>query len=108
RSQQHLEMAATWAMADAQAFSGKSTSISVAQISGITRREILDIPSAPSILKKPSAPPLNAEFLFLANLGKIPKSANQQNLADAFNYDGLITVMSDRKKFQVNRYDYRE
>jgi ABC-type nitrate/sulfonate/bicarbonate transport system substrate-binding protein len=108
RSQQHLELAAKWAMADAQAFSGKTTSMSVAQISVITRREILDIPSAPNILKNPSAPPLKAEFLFLANLGKIPKSASQQNLAEAFNYEGLITVMSERKKFQVNRYDYRE
>ncbi|MFZ6749556.1 ABC transporter substrate-binding protein [Undibacterium sp. Ren11W] len=108
RSQRHLETAAKWAMADAKAFSGKATTLSVAQISAITRREILDIPSAPNILKNPSAPPLKAEFLFLANLGKLPATANEQNLAAAFNYDGLSTVISDRKKFQIERYDYRE
>jgi ABC-type nitrate/sulfonate/bicarbonate transport system substrate-binding protein len=108
RSQRHLEMAAKWAMADAKAFSGKATTLSATQISAITRREILDIPSAPSILKNPSAPPLKAEFLFLANLGKLPATANEQHLAAAFSYDGLSRVLSDRRKFQIDRYDYSE
>lgn len=108
RSQLHIEKAAAWAMADAKAFSGKTAALNVAQISSITRREILDIPSAPNILKNPAAPPLKSEFLFLSNLGKIPAAANVGNLATAFNYDGLSKVMSERRKFNIDRYDYRE
>ena len=54
RSQLNLERAAGWALADTQAFAGvpaaAGPNVTVAQIAAITRREILDVPSAPMIL----------------------------------------------------------
>lgn len=106
-SQSNLNTATVWAMADTVAFSGKPAAVSVAQIAAITRREILDIPSAPTILSNPSAPPLRNEFLFLSKLGKLPADASAQQLESALSYGGLAQVMSDVEKFQIDRFDYQ-
>jgi len=108
RSQRNVEKATVWAMADAQALSGKVGSLSVAQIVSITQREILNIPSAPAILKSPGAPPLKQEFLFLTSLGKMPPGGTWDNVETAFTYDGLAKVMADPRKFQLATFDYED
>lgn len=108
RSQRNVEKAATWAMADAQALSGKVGTISVAQIASITQREILNIPSAPVVLKSAGAPPLMKEFLFLSGLGKMPPGGTWDNVDAAFNYDGLAQVMADPRKFQLTSFNYED
>jgi NitT/TauT family transport system substrate-binding protein len=105
-SQANLEQAARWAMADTEAFSGKPSVLATGQIMGITRREILDIPSAPVILINPGAPVLKAEFEFLSRLSKLPATAQWLNLQNALAYDGLAKVLADPKAFQLRTFDY--
>lgn len=108
RSSQNAESAARWVMADGQAFSGKAPRVTVAQAVAITRREILDIPSAPAILVNAGEPPLQSEFQFLRKLGKIPASAQWEGIAGAFAYDGLTRIIGEPRKYQTNVFDYED
>lgn len=107
-SQANLDKATAWAMADTMAFSGKPPAISGTQIAAITRRDILDIPSAPTILRNRPTPPLKTEFQFLSKLGKLPANSSTQQLDSALNYGGLAEVMNDAEKFQIDRFDYEQ
>jgi ABC-type nitrate/sulfonate/bicarbonate transport system substrate-binding protein len=106
RSQLNIEKAAAWATADASALSGKPTSLTVPQIVSITRREILDIPSAPAIPASPGLPPLKNEFQFLSKLGKLPAGAQWEHVETALSYDGLARVMAEPRKYQIATFDY--
>ena len=108
RSSGNLDQAARWLMADAEAMSGKPMALSPAQIAAITRREILNIPSAPAIPNKAGVPPLKNEFLFLEKLAKLPAGAKQENVSAAFTYDGLARVLAEPKKYQLRSFDYQE
>ncbi len=106
RSQRNVEKAANWALAEAQAFSGKATGLSAGQIVAITRREILDIPSAPAIPMGPNNTPLKTEFQFLSKLSKLPAGARWEQVESAFGYDGLARVLGDARKYQIATFDY--
>lgn len=109
RSQKNIELAAQWAKADAEALSGKPSTLPVAQIVSITRREILNVPSAPAILTHPNtAPPLKTEFDFLNGQKKIPAGGQWQAIESALGFDGLVRIMADKRKFQINTFDYAE
>jgi NitT/TauT family transport system substrate-binding protein len=105
-SQANLQQAAQWAMADTTAFAGKSGPLSVSQIANITRREILDVPSAPTILSVAGNPPLKSEFLFLTALKKLPVDGTWENVATAFTYDGLARVLAEPRVYQVRSFAY--
>jgi NitT/TauT family transport system substrate-binding protein len=100
--------AAAWAMADAATMTGKPTVLTAFQIAAITRREILDVPSAPAIPLNPANMPLHNEYRFLAQLGKLPAGASLENLRAAFAYDGLSKVMSDPRTYQTGTFDYAD
>lgn len=108
RSQRNLDKAIRWAMADAGAFSGKPESLSVAEIAAITRRDLLNIPSAPAILFNPNQPPLKREFDFLVKQGKLPATARWEEIENSFRYDGIARVLAEPHKYQLNRFDYQE
>ena len=108
RSQSHLDRAAGWVMADAQALSGKPMALSVAQIGAIAKREILGIPSAPAIPESPGTPTLEGEFQFLAKLQKLPAGASLENVGGALRYDGLAKVLAEPKKYQLRVFDYAD
>jgi ABC-type nitrate/sulfonate/bicarbonate transport system substrate-binding protein len=108
RSQTNLDKAARWVIADGETFSSKPASLSVAQISFITRRDILDIPSAPAILQTPNAPPLKTEFQFLSSLGKLPAEATWANVEKALAYNGLAQVLGDARTYQLRMFDYAD
>ena len=105
-SQANVEQAARWAMADTASFSGKPSALTSGQIISITRREILEVPSAPVILINPGAPVLKAEFEFLSRLSKLPDPARWLNLQQALAYDGLAKVLADPKTYQLRTFDY--
>lgn len=107
RSQRNVEQAARWTQADGARFSGKEAASTVPQIVAISRRELLDVPSAPAIASAPElAPPLKSEFEFLRALGKLPAGGNWEGVAAAFGYDGLARVMMDPRRFQTRVFDY--
>jgi ABC-type nitrate/sulfonate/bicarbonate transport system substrate-binding protein len=112
RSQLNLERAARWALADTQAFAGVPaagcSTVTVAQIAAITRREILDVPSAPAILFSPAAPPLRSEFQFLGKLGKLPPGASWAEVEAAFGYPGLAQVQARAREFALRSFDYAD
>lgn len=108
RSRDHREQAARWTLADAAAFSGPSPSISVAQLVTITQRDILTIPSAPAIQRRPDHPPLQREFQFLDRLGKLPAGATWDRVAAAFDDDGLAQVLAAPHQYQLATFDYAD
>ena len=108
-SQRNQEKAAQWVKDDAETFSGKKSDISVAQIAAITRRELLNIPSAPRIIVNPRAqPPLKNEFDFLKGLGKLPADASWANVESAMGNDILVNILADTRLFETGRFDYLE
>lgn len=108
RSQRNVEKAAAWVLADGQAFSGKAPSVGIAQVVAITRREILDIPSAPAIPLSPENFPLRNEFQFLSKLGKLPEGARWENVQASFAYDGLARVLGEPRKYQTSTFEYED
>lgn len=108
RSQRNVEKAALWAKLNSESFAGKVSPVSVAQIGAITRREILDVPSAPTIMSVSGVPPLKNEFQFLQKLGKLPAGAKWTNVEAALAYDGLVRVLAEPRVFQTRTFDYED
>lgn len=109
RSQKNVEAAARWVMADSAAFTGKVPAVSVASIMAITRRDILNVASAPAIGMMPGVPtPLKSEFEFLRQLGKLPAHAKWENVEAALAYDGLSRILSEPRKFGIRVFDYAD
>ncbi len=106
RSTRNLEKAVAWTLADGQAFAGKPSGVSVAQGVAITRREILDVPSAPVVPIYEDRFPLQAEFQFLARLGKLPAGARWEHVKEAFSYDGINRVFGQASRYQTTVFDY--
>lgn len=107
RSTGNIEQAIRWTMTDGELLSGRTPEVSIAQGVSITRREILNIPSAPTILLDAKGkPPLSAEFSFLKQLGKIPAANTGEKLTGAFAYDGLAQVMKDPRRYGIRKFDY--
>jgi ABC-type nitrate/sulfonate/bicarbonate transport system substrate-binding protein len=108
-SQKNQERAARWAKAEAESLSGRPSDLPVEKITSITRRDILNIPSAPSIINNPKAPPpLLGEFEFLKRLGKIPATGDWDNVAKALNNDLLLRVITNPRQHETGRFDYRD
>lgn len=105
-AQNHVNTGAQWALADAQAFLGKAQSVSPDRIVAITRREILNIPSAPVISNRTEVLPLSKEYAFLEKLNKLPAGATRANLETAFRYEGLAQVLAEPAKYRLNVFDY--
>lgn len=108
-SQKNIERAARWAQADAERFSGRPSPLPVDKIVAITRRELLNVPSAPSIINNPKAPtPLLAEFEFLKRLNKLPAHGEWSKVAAALNNDFLLCVQTEPRRHETGRFDYRD
>jgi NitT/TauT family transport system substrate-binding protein len=94
-------------MADGETLSGKVPDLSIAQGVNITRRDILNIPSAPTILPDADGKlPLATEFNFLKQLGKIPANNTGTKLTESFSYDGLAQVMKDPRRYNIRKFQY--
>lgn len=108
-SQKNIERAAAWVKADALRFSGKPSELPLEQIVSIVRRELLNVPSAPTIIRNQRAmSPLKGEFDFLLRLGKVPAGGRWEAVAEALNNDLLVRVQTDPKRFETYRFDYRD
>ena len=108
KSAANVELAAVWAKKDGEALSGRPSRLALSQAVEIAHRDILDVPSAPAILRRSvGKPPLTDEFSFLKSLGKIPKNTELQRLHDAFAYDGLQRVLKSPRRYRLAEFDYQ-
>lgn len=98
--------AARWAMADEAAFTGKPARVTVEQAIAITRRELLNIPSAPTIAHSPGNMLLKTEFEFLKGQGKLAGTVPWQKVADAFAYEGPRQVFREPVRYRTRQVDY--
>ncbi|MGQ0708875.1 MAG: NrtA/SsuA/CpmA family ABC transporter substrate-binding protein [Rhodoferax sp.] len=105
-STSNLQQAARWALEDTARFAGSSNGLSSAQVMAITRRELLDIPSAPVLLDDDGPPRLKAEFEFLQRLGKLSTRASWAQVDAALAYDALAQVLGDERRYRVRSFDY--
>lgn len=108
RSARHIDQAAVWTIADGLAFSGKPAGMAPAQVAAITRRDILDVPSAPAIPLGTGNFPLKTEFQFLEKLGKLPAGARWEHVEAAFGYDGRARVLRDPRAYPIAPFDYSD
>jgi NitT/TauT family transport system substrate-binding protein len=109
QSTANIEQGIRWTMIDGELLSGRPPEISIAQGANITRREILNIPSAPTILIDANEQtPLSAAFAFLKQRGKISPSNTGANLLEAFAYDGLAQVIKDPRRYGIKNFDYEQ
>lgn len=102
----NLETAARWVLADGRAFSGSDSELSVDQIASITRRGILNVPSAPVIIKTAGEQLLKAEYDLLKGLAKLPAAESWENVESSFAYEGLRDVLADPRKYRLRTFDY--
>jgi ABC-type nitrate/sulfonate/bicarbonate transport system substrate-binding protein len=106
RSQANVEQAVRWAVTDSEAFGSGNSAVSVAQMANIARRDLLDVPGAPTIIRRPGHRPLEAEFAFLAGQKKLPASAKRELLVAAFENDLLTSVQREQRRYAVEQFDY--
>ncbi len=103
----NLHRAATWVLADFAAFTGSTSQVSIEKAIDIVRKDLLEVPGAPSI---PSlvdgVPPLSREFNFLKELGRLPANASDTPLRDGFRYEGLRKIQSSPKIYRTFQFDY--
>lgn len=107
-SQRNLDQAARWAIGEAEAFSGKRETLSVEQVAAITYRDIVNIPSAPTIVLGGNPPPLKKEYEFLARLGKLPAGARWELVEEALNNRLLAEVVAAPRRYRLSDFDYED
>ncbi|MBJ6798690.1 ABC transporter substrate-binding protein [Geomonas propionica] len=107
KSNANLQQAALWAEKDRAALAPRGRKLAQSQVIEITRREILDVPAAPVIVKLRGNLPLQGEFDFLMRQGKIPKDAAYQRVERAFAYDGLQQVFKSPQRHLLGDFEYR-
>jgi sulfonate transport system substrate-binding protein len=108
RSPQNAQKAAKWVLADGGEFLGSPVSVPVSQVVAVTRSGILNIPSAPVIVKSAGAEPLKAEFELLKSLDKLPGDGRWDHVAASFGYEGMGQVMANPRQYALRRFDFEE
>lgn len=106
QSRANLEKAAHWVLEEGQAFTGAPIPIAVERIADMTRGGVLNIPSAPVIVRTSVTAPLKAEYDLLASLNQLPEGAQWAHVASSFDYDGLRSVLQQPRQFKVRTFDY--
>ena len=100
--------AAQWVIADGEAFTGKPSALPLAKAVEIVRKDLLDVPGAPTVpAKVDGMSPLIREFEFLQQMGRIGPDVSQERIQQAFGYTGLKQVQADPKKYRLFAFDYR-
>ena len=105
----NVERAATWVLADDQAFRGKAPQLTIRQAIDIVHKDLLDVAGAPAVPRLvDGAPPLSREFAFLQTQGKVPEGVAEKKIRDAFGYEGLPRIQRDPGRYRIFEYDYDE
>ncbi|WP_224983997.1 ABC transporter substrate-binding protein [Geomonas agri] len=107
KSNANLQQAVLWSEADGAALNPRQRKLTQSQVIEITRREILDVPAAPVIVRRPGYHPLKEEFDFLKRLGKLPQQADYHRVESALAYDGLQQVLKSPQRYRLGEFEYR-
>ncbi len=106
-SARNADQAGRWVLADGQAFMGAAPALPLAKAVEIVRNDLLDVPGAPAVPSKVDGlPPLQREFEFLQQQGRIAPTLGISLVTEAFAYGGLKAVQADPKKHRLFDYDY--
>lgn len=109
KNKANLDRAGAWVLMESEKFNGEPAKVTVAKAIEIARKDLLEVPGAPSIpTLVDGAPPLTREFAFLKEQGRIPAQVNESIIRDAFDFDGLRKVQADSKKYRLFNFDYDE
>ncbi len=108
RSSQNAQTAARWVLADGGEFLGSRVDVPAAQVVAVTRSGILNVPSAPVIVRSEGAEPLKAEFDLLKSLDKLPPDARWEHVSASFGYDGMVQVLANPRQYALRKFDYEE
>lgn len=106
QSRANVEKAARWVIEEGQAFTGTPLAIPASQIVEMTMGGILNIPSAPVIVRTSVGASLRVEYDLLASLHQLPPGAQWDHVASSFDYDGLRQVLAQPRQFKVRTFDY--
>jgi NitT/TauT family transport system substrate-binding protein len=103
----NLERAVRWTLADGEQLSGRPGGLGMQQAIRIVRRELLDVPSAPKVpASAEGESPLQGQFRFLQQIGKIPSTAAWDRVAGAFAYRGLEEALAAPERYRIGVFDY--
>jgi ABC-type nitrate/sulfonate/bicarbonate transport system substrate-binding protein len=103
----NLDKAAGWVLGESEKFTGKMTTLSKQKVMDIARKDLLDVPGAPSTpTQLDGAPPLMREFAFIKAQGKLAVGIDEGVIGKAFSYTGLKRVQSDPKRYRLNQFEY--
>lgn len=108
KKESNLAAASRWAIDGMREFSGSASSLSAADISRITRTDLLNVPAAPliSLAEKDSTSALGREFQFLKSIGKLPPHASNELFQKNIRPDLLQRLMAKPRYHQLSRFDY--
>lgn len=107
-NRRNLETAARWALQAGTAFSGKPAALTAEQAAQITRREILDVPSAPVVpeVELTERGTLYKEFLFLNSQAKLPGNPGWNTIRGSFARELLEEIFTHSGKYRLREFDY--
>jgi ABC-type nitrate/sulfonate/bicarbonate transport system substrate-binding protein len=109
KSKENLDRAGAWVLAESEKFNGEPAKVTAAKAIEIARKDLLEVPGAPSIpTLVDGAPPLSREFAFLKEQGRIPPAVDESVIHEAFAFDGLRKVQGDPKKYRLFTFDYEK
>ena len=106
RSPKNQQLAAQWVLQEGENFSGMPGTMSVDQVVNVTRRGLLNIPSAPVIVQSPGGQPLKVEFNLLKSLDRLPPNAQWTHVVDSFGYTGMRDVLANPRMYSLRTFDY--
>lgn len=107
-NRRNLETASNWALQAGTAFSGKPVALTAEQAAQITRREILDVPSAPVVpeVELTERGTLYKEFLFLNSQAKLPGNPGWNMIRGSFARELLEEIFTYSGKYRLREFDY--
>lgn len=108
KREEHLLMAAEWALASEKQIQGWPVGLTAGEIATLTLRDIMSIASAPIVPEKDLAAngAIRRKFDFLNNRGKITSTATWDNVARSFDRGIIAGVLANPRRYLLASFDY--
>ena len=104
----HLRLAGQWNADAGLRFQPQTAALSADEIATLTLKDILSITSAPIIPERDLGAngSLRSKYDFLEAQGKLSPAATWDKVLKSFDRAIITRVLANRKKFQINSFDY--